>query len=456
MKIGVFYGRKYYLRNFAEVLGVLAQRGNELVLAMPDRKPKPFGLPRSVVQSPLASTALFPFARDDGLDEAIRLVRAVGDAARYERSPLRAALANRRRAYRKLGQVLGMELEPPSFEIGEHELHVVDTVLEALATFIPPSAPLVRFIDANEFDVVLVLSRINFGSRDVGVVDAARAAGVPSGVAVYSWDNLSSKALIHEQPDRLFVWNDVMAHEAVALHGLDPRVVEATGAPRFDSFFELEPSAPREELLAGWGLDPARKCVLYLGSSGFVSKREPEVIDRWIAALRAANDVDVLVRPHPGALDEPAWQGWHPSGDGVAMPRPRRRERDLFDQLWAADAVVALNTSAELEAAIVGRPVLTMTVGDLAPGQEGSAHFPYLLVENGGFVEHAGTIEQHLEQLTRALGTDPHAEARRLFVERFLRPRGIGLPVAEEMADAIERLATETPRRRRHALPFPS
>src|SRR4029077_9242808 len=116
MKIGVFYGRKYYLRNFADVLGVLARRGNELVLAMPDRKPKPFGLPRSVVQSQLASTALFPFTRDDGLDEAIRLVRAVGDAARYERSPLRAALANRRRAYRNLGRVLGMELEPPSFD----------------------------------------------------------------------------------------------------------------------------------------------------------------------------------------------------------------------------------------------------------------------------------------------------------------------------------------------------
>jgi hypothetical protein len=440
MKIGVFYGRKYYRRNFAGVLGELARRGNELVLAMPDRKPKPYGLPRTVAQSPLVSTALFPFTRDDGLDEAIRLVRAVRDAARYERSPLRAAFANRQRAYRKLGQVLGMEVRPPSFEIGEDELHVVDTVLEALATFIPPSAPLVRFIEESAFDVVLVLSRINFGSKDLGVVDAARAAGVPSGIAVYSWDNLSSKALIHEHPDRLFVWNDVMAHEAVELHGLDPRMVEATGAPRFDSFFELEPSAPREELLAGWGLDPARRCVLYLGSSGFVSKREPELIDRWISAVRTAAEVNVLVRPHPGTLDEPGWQGWRPHDERTAMPKPRRKEQDLFDQLSAADAVVALNTSAELEAAIVGRPVLTMTVGDLAPGQEGSTHFPYLLVDNGGFVEQAGTLEQHVEQLTRALEADPHSRARTHFVERFLRPRGIDRPAAVELAHAIERL----------------
>jgi hypothetical protein len=409
-------------------------------------------------RSRTVTTSHYPNRRQDDLDRAVAVLRSVRNAVRYERPQLSHAYANRRRAYRKLLEALSADpaTGPPPPLVPWDGVHAADAVLAELEPRIPPDGPLVRFIREQRLDVVVCIGRVNFGSDEADIVKAAHAAGVPSALAVYSWDNLSSKALIHEQPDRLFVWNDVMAHEAVELHGLDPRVVEATGAPRFDSFFELEPSAPREELLAGWGLDPARKCVLYLGSSGFVSKREPEVIDRWIAALRVATDVDVLVRPHPGTLDEPAWQGWHPSGDRVAMPRPRRRERDLFDQLWAADAVVALNTSAELEAAIVGRPVLTMTVGDLAPGQEGSAHFPYLLVENGGFVEHTGTIEQHLEQLTRALETDPHAEARRLFVERFLRPRGIGLPVAEEMADAIERLVTETPRRRRHALPFPS
>ena len=39
---------------------------------------------------------------------------------------------------------------------------------------------------------------------------------------------------MHEPPDRLFVWNELQAHEAVELHGLDPATVEVTGAPRFD------------------------------------------------------------------------------------------------------------------------------------------------------------------------------------------------------------------------------
>jgi hypothetical protein len=106
-----------------------------------------------------------------------------------------------------------------------------------------------------------------------------------------------------------------------------------------------------------------------------------------------------------------------------------------------ADAVVGLNTSAELEAAIVGRPVLTIGVGDLAPGQEGSSHFRYLLAEQGGFVEGARDLDEHIAQLRRALAEDPFAADRRRFVERFVRPRGLDRPASIELADEIEALA---------------
>ena len=107
--------------------------------------------------------------------------------------------------------------------------------------------------------------------------------------------------------------------------------------------------------------------------------------------------------------------------------------------LYASDAVVALNTSAELEAGIVGRPVLTLAAGEDAPGQGGSLHFRYLLAEEGGFVEHAETLDEHFGQLQRALAEDPLAEQRAAFVESFLRPAG---PAAEALASAVEDLAS--------------
>jgi hypothetical protein len=284
---------------------------------------------------------------------------------------------------------------------------------------------------------------VNIATRQTDVVKAAKSLGIPTGIVVYSWDNLSSKGLIHEQPDRLFVWNDVQAREAVELHGIPADAIAVVGAVRFDSVFETSPSAERASVLGELGLDPGRKTVLWLGSSAFVSPHEPELVEEWIARLRATRDgeldsVNVIVRPHPGTVGDPAWSEWRPPAGAVVPPAVvRERAQDLYDQLFVSDAVVSLNTSAEIEASIVGRPVLTIEAGERAPGQEGSVHYRYLLAEEGGFVERSESLDAHLVQLARALGGDPHAGARRRFLETFVRPFGVDRPAAPKLADAI-------------------
>jgi hypothetical protein len=451
VRIGIVHGRKYYLRNVTTTLDALAERGHELVFAMSERKAFTRRVPSSLRGVANISSAVYPARRDDGLDGAQRLVRALRDAARYETPGLRDAHANRARAYRKLQEALtreGVTLLVEPFERGfaVADLEAFDSVLAALDRLLPPSAPMLDFLRAEQFDVAVGITRVNFGYNEAGLVRAAQAGGVPVGLIVWSWDNLSSKGLLHEPPDRLFVWNELQVHEAVEMHGVDRSAVEATGAPRFDPFFALRPSAGRAELLAADGLDPDRRTILYLGSSGFVTKSEPDFIDEWVRALRASpepslSNANVLVRAHPGASDEPAWTAWTPEDASVAAPVSRARAQQLYDQLFVADAVVALNTSAELEAAIVGRPVLTVTVGDRAPGQQGTSHFTYLLAGHGGFVETAGVLDEHLPQLLRALEEDPHADARRRFVQSFLRPHGIDRPAGPVLAEAIERLA---------------
>jgi hypothetical protein len=447
------HGRKYYLRYVVTALDALVERGNELLFATSEKKAKSMKIPTSLKSHPLVSTALYPSERDDGLDPAVRLIRALRDAARYESPELRGAHANRDRAYRKLQETFAregipLEVEPLEHEPDRGDLEAFDSVLAAVDRMIPPSGPMQAFLQAQGLDAAVGVTRVNFGGNEVGLVRAAQAAGIPVGMIVWSWDNLSSKGLVHEPPDRLFVWNEIQAREAVELHGLAPETIEVTGAPRFDEFFELRPTASREELLAADGLDPDQRTILYLGSSGFVSKSEPEFIDRWVDLLRSSGDptlskANVLVRPHPGAYDEPAWVEWKPRPD-VATPVLRRRAQQLFDQLYVADAAVALNTSAELEAAILGKPVLTITVDEsVAPGQVGTSHFSYLLAGRGGFVETAGSLDEHLPQLVRALEEDPHAVARTRFLESFLRPHGLDRPAGPELASAIERLAAD-------------
>ena len=48
-------------------------------------------------------------------------------------------------------------------------------------------------------------------------------------------------------PERVFVWNEIQAREAVELHGIPADRVVATGAQLFDPWFERRPSTERAE-----------------------------------------------------------------------------------------------------------------------------------------------------------------------------------------------------------------
>ncbi len=75
-------------------------------------------------------------------------------------------------------------------------------------------------------------------------------------------------------------------------------------------------------------------------------------------------------------------------------------------------AVVGVNTSVMIEAAVVGRSVLTLLDPAFDATQEGTLHFHYLLRENGGFLELARTFDEHLDQLGRCLAGGEEGQER--------------------------------------------
>jgi hypothetical protein len=179
-----------------------------------------------------------------------------------------------------------------------------------------------------------------------------------------------------------------------------------------------------------------------------VAPREIEFIRRWIGDLRRAPDervrrLGVLVRPHP-ANDE-QWSGvdFSDLGDVAIWSSKTSAQADqgLYDSIHHSGAVVGLNTSAMIEAAIVGRPVLTIAAPEFAGGQQGTLHFWYLLAERGGIVLMARGIDEHLQQLAAALADEEAVRERsRRFVESFVRPRGLDRPAAPIMVEEIERV----------------
>jgi hypothetical protein len=242
--------------------------------------------------------------------------------------------------------------------------------------------------------------------------------------------------------------------------------IRLTGAHAFDDWFARRPTRTCEQLLAEVGLDPQRPYLAYLCSSGTIvgvpgvrrststASGEADFICSWVEALRASGDerlrrIGVIVRPHPNSkldMDAIRFENVVVWPRGGAYPIAADARADFFDTLAHSEAVVGINTTSMIEAAIVGKSVLTVLVPEFA--QETTLHFHNLLAQNGGFLHVAGSLEEHVAQLSRVLDEDEEGqERRRRFVEWFVRPGGIDRSSAPIAAEAIEELAGLRPDR---------
>ena len=90
---------------------------------------------------------------------------------------------------------------------------------------------------------------------------AARALGRRTGVCVFSWDHLSSKALLRSVPDRVLLWNETQKQEAMRWHGMPADRIVVTGAQCYDQWFDRTPSRDRAIVLPrGRACRPTSRC----------------------------------------------------------------------------------------------------------------------------------------------------------------------------------------------------
>lgn len=444
MKILFLLGTQGRSRNFQETLTILANRGHDIRLTGRLRKGS-FDLPAPVVH-PRISGRVNPTQRSDEWRDFVDLLRGARDYVRYFDPRYARATRLVRRAYEIAPTefVLFCERHPwvkRHWRLGARALAVCEEL-------IPTDAGFEAFLREERPDLILVTPLVTFESYQTDYVKAAHRLGVPVVFLPFSWDNLTNKGLMRVRPDRVLVWNEVQRREAIDLHGCPPETVNVTGAARFDDFFARTPSTTREAFFAEFGLDPSRPMVLYLGSSQLTGPNEMELVRRWAESLRAADDAAVrtcgiLVRPHPAV--RASWESFDLSdlGDvGVSLDASRGSDQELFDSVYHAHAAVGLNTSAMLEAAIVGRPVHTLLIPGFDEGQVGTIHFHYLVEAYGGLATIARDFREHHRQLAAVLHGNPVAVSRsRGFAQQFLRPHGIEHPVSPILADEIERAA---------------
>jgi hypothetical protein len=112
--------------------------------------------------------------------------------------------------------------------------------------------------------------------------------------------------------------------------------------------------------------------------------------------------------------------------------------------MYHCSAAVALNTSGMIEAAIVGRPVLTILAPQFHHSQEGTIHFRYLLEGPHPLLRAARSLDAHALDLAAVLReSSPGEESSARFVESFVRPRGAGRSATDHFVDELETIAAQ-------------
>jgi hypothetical protein len=449
----LFVARHFtYFRNFESVVGALAERGHRVHLAA-DREEALGGrelVDRLAARYParvtVGFTPILQWGRYRRVSSALRLGL---DYLRYSDPRYQATPKIRERAYERT----------PWFVLTLARLPgrgLVTRTLERIEQAVPRQLGVDAFVRGLHPDVLLITPLIELGSPQLDYVRAARALGIRSALCVWSWDHLSSKALIRVVPDRIIVWNETQREEAQRFHGIAPERVIVTGAQCFDQWFDRQPSRDRETFARRVGLPPERRFVLYVCSALFKnSPSEARFVLDWIRAIRRSPDprvreLTILVRPHPQRLDEwdAAARAELSALDRTVLwgsnPIDAESRADYFDSMFHAAAVVGLNTSALVEAAIVDRPVFTLLLPEFRDNQEGTFHFHHLLNVGSGFLNVSRSVAEHVTQLAALFGDDG-LRPNRPFVEAFIRPRGRGVAATPVFVEAVEDMGRGEP-----------
>jgi hypothetical protein len=446
-----------YFRNYESVVRMLAARGHRVHLAAEESEE----LGGQALVERLAadhSGVTWGFAPDLEDERWFNLAAKIRHGLEYVRFLDPAYDERPKYRYRAevwTPRVLRALLRGLPARVGPYRSVVADTLVRC-DELLPSSEALDAFLRDQAPDALLLASVTNPGSPQMDYLKAARRLRIPVAMCVFSWDHLSGKSWIRIAPDRVLVWNDTQRDEAIGQHGLPAERVEVTGAQCWDQWFDRQPSRSYDAFCRELGLDPSRPFVLYACSVlSRPAPNEAQFVLEWIRRVRASDDarlrgIGILVRPHPERMDE--WNGVRLDElENVAFrgrnPVDPAAKNDYFDSLYHSAAMVGIVTSAFIEAAIVGRDVLTIELPEFSLHQRGAPHFNYLVEVAGGLLVVARSFDEHLGQLSGAVAAASSGRSARntRFLEAFVRPRGLDSPATPVFVESVERLAAAGP-----------
>lgn len=236
-----------------------------------------------------------------------------------------------------------------------------------LRAYLRRTNPLFSMID-RPYDAIISVSGIKDPLYE-DLVRFGRAREIPIFATHQNWDNINYKPIV-ERPDMFGVWGMQGYYMARLIHRFQHDQVVPIGSARMDVYFEPLPD-PRVAR-ASLGLPQEKRLLLFAGAGpAFDESFIVEHLNEAIAQGQLPSDTLILYKPHPRrsktapAKEKPLdfsrlkhIQLVPPNGSGSVSTA------ELPTLLRAVDGVMSPYSTLLMEAALCGRPCLTIAYDD--------------------------------------------------------------------------------------------
>jgi len=199
---------------------------------------------------------------------------------------------------------------------------------------------------------------------------ACRAASVPTlavqhGVLYpryFSYQHGADEAEC-PRPDRTAVFGEAARRYLIAEGHYRPESLVVTGSPKFDDLLETSRRWDREALRRELGVAAEQRLVVVASRHRGIRPTHRaigSVFPALVAAAEALEGVWLVVKPHPAEAAEPYLARVRQAGSRrcrVVSP-----STDLLPLLYAADALVTVESLSAVEALVLGRPILILNM----------------------------------------------------------------------------------------------
>ncbi len=144
-------------------------------------------------------------------------------------------------------------------------------------------------------DFVFNCSHIHGVTADLPL-RVAKYLKIPTGVFLFSWDNLSSRSRIFPDYDKYFVWTKSIKSHLIDLYKeiIKPSQIIVTGTPQFEFHYDKKYEMEKSELFKNIGLDSHRPFILYTTGKSSDFPDEHLIVEGLINHLKT---FEPLLRP---------------------------------------------------------------------------------------------------------------------------------------------------------------